>query len=64
MIDERWAKLLKRQEDKMELKKRKEDMSLLTASIAGMFRRYRSQNGVNSTPGARAGTSRHIYDNV
>lgn len=32
--DERWATLLKRQEEKMELKKRKEDMSLLTASTA------------------------------
>jgi hypothetical protein len=34
--------LLKRQEEKMEFKKRKEDMSLLTASTAGMFPRARA----------------------
>jgi hypothetical protein len=35
--DERWAVLLKRQEEKMELKKRRDDMSLLRASIEGMY---------------------------
>jgi hypothetical protein len=34
--DERWAMLLKRQEEKMDLKKCKEDFSMLTASTVGM----------------------------
>ncbi|KAK1604766.1 hypothetical protein QYE76_028439 [Lolium multiflorum] len=34
--EERWAALLKRQEEKMELKKRRDDMSLLRASTEGM----------------------------
>jgi hypothetical protein len=34
--DARWAALLKRQEEKMELMKRKDDMSLLRASTEGM----------------------------
>ncbi|KAK1697704.1 hypothetical protein QYE76_014401 [Lolium multiflorum] len=39
--DKRWAALLKRQEEKIELKKRKDDMSLLTASTEGMSPRTR-----------------------
>jgi hypothetical protein len=40
--EERWAALLKRQEEKMELKKRRDDMSLLRASIEGMSPRTRA----------------------
>ncbi|KAK1630282.1 hypothetical protein QYE76_004597 [Lolium multiflorum] len=40
--DERWAALLKRQEEKMELKKRRDDMSLLRASTEGMSPRTRA----------------------
>jgi hypothetical protein len=36
MADERWVTLLKRKEEKMELKKHKEDFSLLIASTVGM----------------------------
>jgi hypothetical protein len=35
-IDERWTTLLKRQEEKMQLNKRKEDISVLTALTVGM----------------------------
>jgi small-conductance mechanosensitive channel len=40
--NESWAALLKKQEDKMELKKRKDDMSLLRAPIEGMSPRTRT----------------------
>ncbi|KAK1693647.1 hypothetical protein QYE76_010344, partial [Lolium multiflorum] len=40
--DERWAELLKRQEEKLELKKRRDDMSLLRASTEGMSPRTRA----------------------
>ncbi|XP_071676391.1 uncharacterized protein [Lolium perenne] len=40
--DERWAELLKRQEEKLELKKRRDDMYLLRASIEGMSPRTRA----------------------
>jgi hypothetical protein len=39
--EERWAVLLKRQEEKMELKKRMDDMSLLSASTEGISPRTR-----------------------
>ncbi|KAK1607577.1 hypothetical protein QYE76_031250 [Lolium multiflorum] len=40
--DQRWAELLKRQEEKLELKKRRDDMSLLRTSIEGMSPRTRA----------------------
>ncbi|XP_051194162.2 uncharacterized protein [Lolium perenne] len=40
--DEKWAELLKRQEEKLELKKRRDDMSLLRASTEGMSPRTRA----------------------
>ncbi|KAK1633117.1 hypothetical protein QYE76_007432 [Lolium multiflorum] len=40
--NERWAKLLKRQEEKLELNKRRDDMSLLRASIEGISPRTRA----------------------
>jgi hypothetical protein len=40
--DQRWAELLKRQEEKLELKKRRDDMSLLRTSTEGMSPRTRA----------------------
>jgi hypothetical protein len=40
--DQRWAELLKRQDEKLELKKRRDDMSLLRTSTEGMSPRTRA----------------------